>query len=121
MTYHLTALEHAGKDGAVHTLWVPQVQADTGTEVRLRIRARDVTLATLEPQSVSTRNILAGTLVEVNAEPDTAYAETLVDIGGTRLRARLTRKAVADLELTPGKQVYAMIKSVSLDRIVPLN
>lgn len=27
MTYHLTALEHAGKDGAAHTLWVPMVEA----------------------------------------------------------------------------------------------
>jgi molybdate transport system ATP-binding protein len=119
--YQLTALRYHADQGPGHTLWAPLIDAAPGTEVRLRIRARDVTLATLEPQSVSTRNILAGTLVEVNAEPDTAYAETLVDIGGTRLRARLTRKAVADLELTPGKQVYAMIKSVSLDRIVPLN
>jgi molybdate transport system ATP-binding protein len=123
--YQLTALHHHAEQGSGHaqdhTLWVPLVDAAPGTEVRLRIRARDVTLATLEPQSVSTRNILAGTLVEVNAEPDTAYAETLVDIGGTRLRARLTRKAVSDLALTPGKQVYAMIKSISLDRIVPLD
>ncbi len=120
-TYQLTTLEHAGNDDVVHTLWVPLVQADTGTEVRLRIRARDVTLATAEPKGISTRNVLPGTLVEVNAEPDTAYAETLVDIGGARLRARLTRKAADELRLAPGKKVYALIKSISLDRIVPLD
>ncbi len=119
--YHLTALEHAGQDGAAHTLWVPLVRAEAGTEVRLRIRARDVTLATAPPQDISTRNVLAGTLVEVNAEADTAYAETLVDIGGARLRARLTRKAVDALGLAPGIEVYALIKSISLDRIVPLD
>lgn len=120
-TYHLTALEHAGQDGVAHTLWVPLVQAAAGTEVRLRIRARDVTLATAPPQGISTRNVLAGTLVEVNAEADTAYAETLVDIGGARLRARLTRKAADELGLAPGADVYALIKSISLDRIVPLD
>ena len=119
--YHLTALEHAGQDGVAHTLWVPLVRAEAGTEVRLRIRARDVTLATAPPQGISTRNVLAGTLVEVNAEADTAYAETLVDIGGARLRARLTRKAADELGLAPGAEVYALIKSISLDRIVPLD
>ncbi|MGI9475086.1 MAG: molybdenum ABC transporter ATP-binding protein [Hyphomicrobiaceae bacterium] len=120
-TYHLTALEHAGDGGVTHTLWVPLVEAGPGTEVRLRIRARDVTLATAEPQGISTRNVLPGRLVEVNAEPDTAYAETLVDIGGSRLRARLTRKAAEELGLVPGARVYALIKSISLDRIVPLD
>ena len=119
--YHLTALEHAGQDGVAHTLWVPLVRAEPGTEVRLRIRARDVTLATAPPQGISTRNVLAGTLVEVNAEAETAYAETLVDIGGARLRARLTRKAADELGLAPGIKVYALIKSISLDRIVPLD
>ncbi|MFT7578265.1 MAG: molybdate transport system ATP-binding protein, partial [Alphaproteobacteria bacterium] len=66
-------------------------------------------------------NVLAGTIVEVNAEPDTAYAETLVDIGGAPVRARLTRKAVDELGLAPGKSVFALIKSISLDRIVPLD
>lgn len=119
--YHLTTLEHAGDGGVAHTLWVPLVQAELGTEVRLRIRARDVTLATAEPRDISTRNVLSGTLVEVNAEANTAYAETLVEIGGARLRARLTRKAADELGLAPGIQVYALIKSISLDRIVPLD
>ena len=119
--YQLTALEHRGDAGVAHTLWVPAVDAAIGTEVRLRIRARDVTLATVEPVGLSTRNVLAGTIVEVNAELDTAYAETLVDIGGAPVRARLTRKAVDELGLAPGKSVFALIKSISLDRIVPLD
>lgn len=115
--YQLTALEHQG--APAHQLWVPLVDAAPGAEVRLRIRARDVTLATIEPRGVSTRNILPGTLVEINPEPDTAFTETLVDIGGARLRARLTRKAADELDLKLGSKVYALIKSISLDRIVP--
>jgi molybdate transport system ATP-binding protein len=55
-------------------------------------------------------------VVEIREEPDTAYAETLVDIGGGRLRARITREAVADLELAVGKPVFALVKSISFDR-----
>lgn len=46
----------------------------------------------------------------------TAYAETLIDIGGGRLRARITRQSVADLRLAPGLPVYALVKSIAFDR-----
>ena len=54
--------------------------------------------------------------MEIREEPDTAFAETLIDIGGGRLRARVTRQAVAELELAPGKPIYALIKSITFDR-----
>jgi molybdate transport system ATP-binding protein len=82
----------------------------------LRVRARDVALATQRPQAISVRNILAGRIAEIVEEPATAFAETLVDIGGARLRARLTRASVADLKLLPGQPVFALVKSISFDR-----
>ncbi len=97
-------------------LLMPEVDMPPGSEVRLRVRARDVALATVRPVGISIRNILAGIVVEIRPEAETAFAETLVDVGGTRLRARLTRAAVADLELVPGKVVFALIKSISFDR-----
>ena len=97
-------------------LLMPEVDMPPGSEVRLRIRARDVALATVRPVGISIRNILEGVVVEIQPEPETAFAETLVDVGGTRLRARLTRAAVADLELAPGKAVFALIKSIAFDR-----
>ncbi len=118
--YCLTRLEHRPENGPVHTFWVPAVDAPLDSEVRLRIRARDVTLASAEPQDLSTRNVIKGILAELIAEPDTAFAETLIDIGGARLRARVTRKAIDDLRLQPGDEVFALIKSISLDRIIPL-
>jgi len=87
-----------------------------GTEARLRIRARDVALATKRPEGLSIRNILPGTIVELAAEADTAFAETLVDIGGLRIRARITRAAADELGLAPGRPVFALIKSVAFDR-----
>jgi molybdate transport system ATP-binding protein len=87
-----------------------------GTKVRLRIRARDVALATERPRGISIRNVLAGHVAALETEADTAFAEVLVDLGGARLRARITREAATDLALAPGGAVFALIKSVAFDR-----
>ncbi|MDJ0948319.1 MAG: molybdenum ABC transporter ATP-binding protein [Alphaproteobacteria bacterium] len=109
--YSLTRLDHHGQSIAL-----PFVDIGVGEEVRLRIRARDVSLATRKPEGISIRNVLSGTIVEIVEEPRTAFAEALVDIGGGRLRARLTREAVSDLGLEVGMPVFALIKSISFDR-----
>ena len=45
----------------------------------------------------------------------TAFAEATVDLGSHRLRARITRASAAELGLAVGSQVFALLKSVSLD------
>ena len=90
-----------------------------GEPVRLRIRARDVALATRRPRAISIRNVLTGTVTAIREQPGTAYAEALVDIGGGRLRARITREAAADLALRSGKRVFALVKSISFERPGP--
>jgi len=110
-TYHLTDLDVAGQH-----MVMPALDLPVGGEVRLRIRARDVALATQRPDGISIRNVLAGTVAEVAAEPETAFAEVLVDLGGAHVRARLTRRSVADLALAPGRPVFALLKSVAIDR-----
>jgi molybdate transport system ATP-binding protein len=108
--HRLTILDLGGQE-----LVVPEAEAETGDLVRLRVRARDVALATRYPEGLSIRNVLAGTLIEIVEEPDTAFAETLIEIGDAKLRARLTRKSVAELGLAVGMDVFALIKSVSFD------
>jgi molybdate transport system ATP-binding protein len=109
--FRLTRLDHHGQ-----SIDVPTIEAAVGSEIRVRVRARDVSLALDRPRGVSIRNVLAGTIVQIDEEPQTAYAETLVDIGGARLRARITRAAVAELSLVPGLRVFALVKSVAFDR-----
>lgn len=86
-----------------------------GEAVRLRIRARDVAVATTEPTGLSIRNQLPGTIARLEADADAGSAELLIDIGGPRLRARLTLAAVEDLKLEEGLSVYALVKSVGLE------
>lgn len=95
-------------------LFVPLIDAPAGTVVRLRVRARDVALAIRRPEEITSRNILEGKILEIVEESQTAFAETLVDVEGGRIRARITRQAVAELNLTAGVNVFAVIKSISL-------
>lgn len=108
--YRLSRLDIAGQ-----ILSVPMVDAAPGTRLRLRIRARDVAIATERPHGISVRNILTARIAEVTPLPDSAQADLLLDIGGTHLRARITRQSVDELDLVPGRAVYALVKSVTLN------
>lgn len=111
LKYRLTHLDHHGKE-----IVMPMADLAIGSDVRLRIRARDVALATKAPEGISIRNVLSGNIAEIVEEPDTAFAETTVDIGGAKIRARVTRSAVAALALTPGKSIFVLFKSIAFDR-----
>ncbi len=91
-----------------------------GHTVRLRIRARDVAVATARPQDISIRNILPGRISELVDDHRSAFVEAYISLDEVpeheRVRARLTRAAVEDLKLAPGVAVFALVKSVSFDR-----
>ncbi len=106
----LARVEFAG--GALE---VPDVEALPGEAVRIRIRARDVSLALARPSGLSIRNILAGTVAGLDEGEGTSLDVSL-DLAGTPLIARITRKSSRELGLRPGLTVYALIKSVSIDR-----
>jgi molybdate transport system ATP-binding protein len=111
--YRLTRLDLAGQ-----SLVMPEGDFPIGELVRLRLRARDVALATRRPEQVSIRNVLNGRVIDLRADPDSAYADVMVDVGGAHLRARITREAVDALGLAQGVPVFALIKSLAVDRRV---
>jgi molybdate transport system ATP-binding protein len=96
-------------------LEIPDVEALVGERVRVRIRARDVSIALARPSGLSIRNVLAGSVVALGEE-DGPSLDVRLDIGGTPLIARITRKSAQELGLAPGRPVFALVKSVSIDR-----
>jgi molybdate transport system ATP-binding protein len=86
-----------------------------GANVRLRIRARDVAIALNRTENLSIRNMLTATVTEMRAEVG-PFMEIRLDVGGSFLLARITRMSAEALALAEGTQVYALIKTVAIDR-----
>ncbi len=106
-------LSHLAFPGGL--LKVPMSDLALGRAVRIRVRARDVTLSSVRPESLSTLNIFEGTVMEIGGDSEPGpLVDVRVDIG-VPLWARITRRALHDLELAPGKRVYALIKAVAID------
>lgn len=96
------------------TLLVPHADIPVGEELRIRIRARDVSLALTAPDDISILNIFPGRVVEISDRKD-GQMDVIVDIG-VKIWARVTRLAVNRLALEPGKEVHALVKAVAIDR-----
>ena len=96
-------------------LIAPGLDAAIGSRVRIRIRARDVTLALHRPECISTRNVLAGQVVAVEAGSG-AIAEVRVRVAGKVMSARISRRAVDEMGLQPGTPVFVLIKAIAFDK-----
>lgn len=110
-SYHdMTTLSLAGQ-----LLRIPAIDGAPGSVVRVRVAAKDVALATHKPSGLSIRNVLEAKILKIDLlEP--VFAEILLDVGKQRLRAEITREAAEELGLTEGQTVYALVKSVAIDR-----
>jgi molybdate transport system ATP-binding protein len=94
-------------------LKVPAAAAAAGAKLRVQLLARDLIVATREPQHLSVRNILRGVVTAVTGDEGDADL-IAIDIGGTLIMARVTRAATRELKLTAGLPVWALVKAVSL-------
>lgn len=86
----------------------------SGETLRLRVLARDVSLALNEPVGISIQNHLPVIVRELHLRPGgTVQVDTELR-DGQRLLAELTAASVSRLQLVPGVRVWALIKSVAL-------
>lgn len=100
-------------DTAAGPLWLPRIDAAPGTQVRLRILAQDVMIATARPEAISALNILPAIVADIRAG-DGPGALVKLDAGGETLLSRITRRSATTLGLRPGLSVYAVLKAVSV-------
>jgi molybdate transport system ATP-binding protein len=107
--FHLTFVEVAGVRFAVSLR-----DLAVGQRVRIRILARDVSLALQPPQQSSITNVLPVRVLDIGPDRDAAQALIRLDLQGRLLLARITRRSVAMLGLAPGLELYAQVKSVAL-------
>ncbi|MCG8668114.1 MAG: molybdenum ABC transporter ATP-binding protein, partial [Pseudomonadales bacterium] len=77
------------------------------------IPARDVLVATKQPQEISARNVLAGQVVAVQSMDGFELVHTSLAEGVPEVVVEVTREAVAELGLSPGRAVFLVIKAMS--------
>ena len=101
-------------DFAGGSLWARNVGLSVGRKVRVRVLARDVSLARHQPHESSIQNVLHGCVDAIGEDDHPGLALVRVKVGGVMLLARLTKRAVAALAIEPGCEVWVQIKSVAL-------
>jgi molybdate transport system ATP-binding protein len=108
-TYHLTRLEFSGG-----SLWVSQLKQPLGSNVRARVLARDVSVATQSPHGSSISKILNARITEI-CEEGADKMNLQMTVGETQiLLSRITRRSHDLLNLSVGMEVFAQVKSVVL-------
>lgn len=85
----------------------------TGRSLRVRIQARDISLAVACPEGSSILNILPGT-VEALRESGEAHILVTVRVGETRFVARVTRLSRDRLQLAAGLRLWVQLKAAAV-------
>ncbi|CAD5371966.1 molybdate transporter subunit; ATP-binding component of ABC superfamily [Rubrivivax sp. A210] len=101
--------------GGACGLWARDHGLPLGRRVRLRVLARDVSLTRAPQTGTSIGNQLRATVEAIADDSHPALALVRVRVGkATPLVARLTRRSAHALQLVPGQEVWAQVKTVAL-------
>jgi len=107
-TFDLTRVELSASQ-----LWVPGQYAGSSSDIRLRVRANDVSLCFERPVRTSILNIIEVDVMRVQEE---STGSVLVHFcsGTDEFLSRITRRSLTELALRPGMKVFAQLKSVAV-------
>lgn len=107
--WHLARVDFPGG-----SLWTRDRGLPAGRRVRVRVLARDVSLAREPPGRSSIQNVLQGRVDAVADDDHPGLVLVRVQIGDARLIARLTKRAAVGLGVVPAQEVWVQVKSVAL-------
>ncbi len=107
--WHLVRIGFVGGE-----LWLRDGGDPQGQQIRVRILARDVSLALSPRDDTSILNRLPAEVSEIVPDGDDAMALVRLKCGASHIIARLTRRSIDHLQIVPGKKVWAQIKSAAI-------
>ena len=107
--FNLARAEFAGG-----SIWARDTGLQLNATVRLRVLARDVSLALQNEGKTSILNILPAVVDEIADTEHAGVKMVRVWVGDVVFLCRLTARSVANLELVQGKHLYVQIKSVAV-------
>lgn len=95
-------------------LWLQDTGLPVGQAVRVRVLARDVSVATEAPRRTSIQNQCGCVVESVASDAHPAQMMVRLRCGESVLLARITRRAWATLGLEVGQVVWAQVKSAAI-------
>ena len=107
--WHLSRVDFNGG-----CIWMRDAGLPVGKAVRIRILARDVSLAISEPTNTSIQNQLRGSIQSITPDAHPSQVMVVLKCGAEEVLARVTNRAVNELALQVGMPVWAQVKSVAL-------
>jgi len=96
------------------TLWVGDSGLSAGRPVRVRVLARDVSIVREPPRGSSIQNVLPCRVRAIAAAGHPSQVTVQLACGATLLLARVTARAVHQLKIAVGDEVWAQVKSAAL-------
>ncbi len=97
-----------------HILRVPASTKPAAERVRVRVCAKDVSIAIDHHTQDSILNKFPACVIELTGAHHPAQVVLALDVAGIRFVARITRLSCATLQLLPGKMVWIQVKSAAL-------
>jgi len=107
--WHLARAEFDGG-----SLWLPGDGLEVNDRVRLRVLARDVSLALDKHEDQSMLNLIPASVVELADNERPGVVLVKLKARSTYFLSRLTARSVDKLHLIPGKKVWLQVKSVAV-------
>ncbi|QXP83770.1 molybdenum ABC transporter ATP-binding protein [Methylococcus sp. Mc7] len=108
-SWHLARVDFPGG-----SLWTRDRGIPVGRRIRVRVLARDVSLARQRQEETSVLNLLRGRVDAIEDEDHPGLALVRVRVGESPLLARLTKRSASALGIVRGQEVWVQVKSVAL-------
>lgn len=97
-------------------IWLPDSGEVLEQAVRIRVLAKDVSLALSNHEDTSIVNRIPVTVTDIKSDQDKAMSLVRLTMGSEYVVAKLTQRSVHSLNLTLGLNVWAQIKSAAIVR-----
>ncbi|SEL40035.1 molybdenum ABC transporter ATP-binding protein [Ectothiorhodospira marina] len=106
---HLTEMAFPGG-----TLLISHQDRAIGTPLRVRILARDVSVALERPESSSVLNSIPAKITQISEDPHPGHVILNLAAGEHHLLARISACSCRQLDLSPGQSIWAMVKGIAV-------
>lgn len=107
--WHLSRCDFSGGE-----IWTRSQGLALHQKIRIRVLARDVSIATERPVATSIQNSLQGSVVSIADDEQAGYALVRILVGTDHLIARVTQRALHELSIQLGQAIWVQVKSVAI-------